>query len=69
MKRILRYLRGTAGLALCFKQSDLGLQGYVDVDMAGDIDGRTSTTGYMYMLGGTTINWVSKLQKTIAFLP
>ena len=33
VKWILRYLRGTASLALCFKQLDLGLQGYVDADM------------------------------------
>lgn len=45
MKWILRYLRGTASLVLCFKKSDLRLQGYIDIDMAGDIDGRKSTTG------------------------
>ena len=61
VKWILLYLREIAGLALCFKQSDLGLQGYVDADMAGDIDGRKSTTGYVYTLGGMTISWVAKL--------
>ena len=34
--------------------------------MAGDIDGRKSTTGYVYSLGGATISWVSKLQKIVA---
>ena len=33
--------------------------------MAGDIDGRKSITGYVYMLGGTTISWVSKLQNIV----
>ena len=66
MKWILRYLRGTTGLALCFKQSDLGLQGYVVADMAGDVDGKKITTRYVYTLGGTTISWVSKLQKIVA---
>ena len=56
VKWILRYLRGTMGLALCFKQSDLGLQGYVDADMVGDVDGRKSTTGYVYTLRGMTIS-------------
>ena len=65
MKWILRYLRGIASLALCFKQSDLGLQGYVDADMAGDVDDRKSSIGYVYTLGGTTISWVSKLQKKV----
>ena len=52
VKWILRYLRGTARLALCFKQSDLGLQGYANADMVGDVNGRKSTTGYVYTLGG-----------------
>ena len=51
---------------MCFKQLDLGLQGYVDADMAGDVDGRKSTTRYIYTLEGTTISWVSKLQKIVA---
>ena len=55
------YLKDTASLALCFKQSDLGLQGYVDANMVGDADGRKSITRYVYTLGGTTISWVSKL--------
>ena len=60
MKWILRYLRGTASFALSFKQSDLRLQCYIDANMAGDVDGRKS-----YTLGGTTITWVSKLQKIV----
>ena len=30
--------------------------------MAGDRDNRRSTTGYVFTIGGTTINWVSKIQ-------
>lgn len=59
-------MRETAGLDLCFKKSDLGLQGYVDADMAGDIDGRKSTTEYVYSLGGMAVSWVSKVQRIIA---
>ena len=33
--------------------------------MAGDLDGRKSTTGYVYTLGGTTISWGLKLQKIV----
>ena len=66
MTWIHRYLRGIANLALCFKQLDLGLQGYVDANMAGDVDGRKSTTRYIHTLEGTTISWVSKLQKIVA---
>ena len=41
------------------------LQGYVDVDFAGDIDSRKSTTGFVFTLGGTVISWVSNLQKIV----
>jgi hypothetical protein len=34
--------------------------------MAGDIDSRRSTTKYDFTIGGTTVNWISKLQKVIA---
>ena len=41
------------------------LQGYVDADFAGDIDSRKSTTGFVFILGGITISWVSNLQKIV----
>jgi hypothetical protein len=66
VKWILRYLRGTANHALCFGGSETVLQGYVDSDMAGDKDSRRSTTGYVFTIGGTTVSWISKLQKVVA---
>nr|CAN78213.1 hypothetical protein VITISV_021941 [Vitis vinifera] len=33
--------------------------------MAGDIDSRKSTIRYVYTLGGTAVNWISKLQKIV----
>ena len=47
---ILRYLKGSISSALCFRKSNLGLQGYVDADNGGDVDSRKSTTGYVYTL-------------------
>ena len=35
----------------------------VDVDFAGDIDSRKSTTGFVFTLGGIAISWASNLQK------
>ena len=49
-----------------FQEVRLGITGYVDANMAGDVDDRKSTTGYVYTLGGTSINWVSKLQKIVS---
>jgi len=62
VKWILRYLRGTSHYSLCFGGSNSYLQGYVDSDMVGDIDGGRSTTGYVFTIGGTTVSWISKLQ-------
>ncbi|KAE8685157.1 Expansin-A8 [Hibiscus syriacus] len=42
------------------------LTGYVDADLAGNVDIRRSTTGYVYTLGGTAVSWVSQLQKIVA---
>ena len=35
-------------------------------NMAGDKDSRRSTTGYVFTIGGTTVNWISKLQKVVS---
>ncbi|KAE8654393.1 hypothetical protein F3Y22_tig00117048pilonHSYRG00173 [Hibiscus syriacus] len=51
---------------LCFKGGDMILTGYVDADLAGNVDIRRSTTGYVYTLGGTAVSWVSQLQKIVA---
>jgi hypothetical protein len=62
---ILRYLRGIATHALCFGGPDTFLQGYVDLDMAGDKYSRRSTTRYVFTIGGTTVSWILKLQKVV----
>ena len=55
-------MRGTTNQELCFGGSNIALQGYVDADMAGDRDNRRSTTGYVFIVGGTAISRVSKIQ-------
>ena len=66
VKWILRYLRGITSHALCFGGSSTVLQGYVDSDMAGDKDSRRSTTWYVFIMGGTIVSWILKLQKVVA---
>ena len=66
VKRIFRYLRGTADLALSYHAGDLRLKGYSDADWGCDIDGRKSTSGYAFILGGGAISWCSKKQTCIA---
>ena len=41
------------------------LRGYVDADFSGDLDTRRSITGYIYILGLTTVSWSSRLQKIV----
>jgi len=66
VKRILRYLRGTTRDCLCFEGFDPILKGYTDADMAGDLDNKKSTTGYLFTFSGGAISWQSKLQKCVA---
>ena len=35
VKRIFRYLKGTADYSLCYSGSDLSIRGYIDVDWVG----------------------------------
>jgi hypothetical protein len=66
LKWILKYLRGTTTHVLCFGGSNIVLEGCVDSNMAGDKDSRRSTTGYVFIVGGTTISWILKLQKVVS---
>ena len=52
VKWILRYLRDTSKLFLCFGNGDPVLQGYTDAYYAGDRDSRKSTSGYLVTLQG-----------------
>jgi hypothetical protein len=66
VKWILRYLRGTSTLCLCFGNSKPILEGFADADMAGDLDDRRSTSDFLFTFAGGAISWQSKLQKCVA---
>jgi len=66
VKRIFRYLKGTAHFALEYKKPDSSLIGYCDADWAGNIDDRRSTTGYVFLIAGGSVSWSSKKQPTVA---
>ena len=48
--------KGDAGMSLCFGRGALNLSDYVDSDLGGDLDTRKSTTGYVYIFGGTKVS-------------
>jgi hypothetical protein len=39
---------------------------FVDSDYAGDLDGRKSTSGFVFMSGSAAVSWGSKLQPIVA---
>ncbi|RVW22327.1 Retrovirus-related Pol polyprotein from transposon TNT 1-94 [Vitis vinifera] len=66
VKWIMRYLRGTSKLKLTFGSGKPILVGYTDSDMAGDVDNRRSTSGYLMTFSGGAVSWQSRLQKCVA---
>ena len=34
--------------------------------MDGDKESKRSTTGYVFIVGGTTVSWISKMQQVVA---
>jgi hypothetical protein len=67
LKRILRYLHGTAhyGLQL-YRSSSQDLLAYSDADWAGCPDTRKSTSGFCVFLGDNLVSWSSKRQATVS---
>nr|KYP59970.1 Retrovirus-related Pol polyprotein from transposon TNT 1-94 [Cajanus cajan] len=65
VKWILRYLHGTVDMKLCFGGDKPTLVGYSDSDMAGDVDSRKSTSGYLIKFAGGAVAWQSRLQRCV----
>ncbi|GJV24795.1 uncharacterized mitochondrial protein-like protein [Tanacetum coccineum] len=66
-KQIFRYLKGTINMGLWYlKDTDMSMIAYVDVDHAGCLDTRRSTSGSAQFLGDKLVSWSSKKQKCTA---
>jgi hypothetical protein len=51
-KRASRYIQGTKDFGLLYKKNkNFTLVGYLDADIEGDIDDRTSASGYLMTMG------------------
>ena len=66
VKYILRYLKDSMEKCIYYGKGDLNLHGYCDSDMAGDVDTRISTYGYIYTLVDGALLWCSRLQQIVA---
>ena len=65
-KRLVRHLKGTKTKGLFYKGGSSELVSYANADFARDIDGRISTSGYVFMLSGAPIRWFSGKQRTVS---
>ena len=52
---ILRYLKESLDMTLCYGGTDIQLLGCVDSDFAGDVDSQRSTNGYVFTLGSRAV--------------
>jgi hypothetical protein len=67
IRHILRYLRGSADFALVYPpQGNLTFVGFTDADWGGSRPDRRSTSGYVYLIGGTALSWSSTRQKIVS---
>ncbi|GKF44726.1 hypothetical protein Tco_0131278 [Tanacetum coccineum] len=70
VKRIFRYLRGTIYIGLWYpKGSGFELTDFSDVDHAGCVDTRKSTSGGTQFLGDKLVSWMSKKQTVLQCHP
>ncbi|KAL0319910.1 UNVERIFIED_CONTAM: Retrovirus-related Pol polyprotein from transposon TNT 1-94 [Sesamum radiatum] len=66
LRRLLRYLKGTMNLCLHFNKYPAVLEGFCDANWVTDNDEVSSTSGYVFTLGGGAISWKSAKQTCIA---
>eukprot|EP00253_Pinus_taeda_P013018 PITA_13018 len=66
-KRIFKYIQGTENFGLWYpRDTDLTLHTYRDVDWAGSIGDRKSTSGGAFYMGSRLVSWFNKKQSSIA---
>lgn len=67
VKRVFRYLKGTTELGILYRKGGEGsLFAYSDSDYAGDLDGRKSTSGYVFKMSSGAVAWSSKKQPVVS---
>ncbi|XP_048502967.1 secreted RxLR effector protein 161-like [Beta vulgaris subsp. vulgaris] len=65
LRRVLRYLNKTIHFSLTFKGDPSVLEGYLDGSWISNKEDYSSTSGWVFLLGGGAISWASKKQTCI----
>ena len=66
VNRILRYLKSTPGKELMFRKIDKKtIETYTDLDWAGYVIDRKTTSGYCTFVWGNLVTWRSKKQSVV----
>ena len=63
-KHLLRYLKKTQDLGICYERTQAPMTVWVDADHANEYDERKSVTGFVVTLAGGPISWRSRKQRT-----
>lgn len=67
IKQVVRPLKDTISLGLCFSGEDeIHLGGYSDFDWAEDVRDRKSISDYVFRMDGAAISWFSRKQTLVA---
>ena len=66
VKRVLRYINGTAGEGLLYKRgAQVATWGYSDSGHAGDKETSRGRSGYIFLSAGAAISWRSSMMKVV----
>nr|GFB37490.1 zinc finger, CCHC-type [Tanacetum cinerariifolium] len=63
--RVFKYLRGSKDYGLSYVGYPSVLEGYSDASWINHVDDSSSTSGWVFLLGGGVISWASKKQTCI----
>ncbi|CAM8878112.1 unnamed protein product [Rhodiola kirilowii] len=64
--RVLRYLKGTMNLGLVYSEFPSVIEGYSDASWISNEEDHSSTSGWVFLLGGGVISWASEKQTCIS---
>nr|GEV86786.1 zinc finger, CCHC-type [Tanacetum cinerariifolium] len=66
--RVFQYLKGTMEYGLTYSGYPFVIKGYSDASWINNMEDHSSTSGWVFLLGGCAISWASKKQTCITSL-